>query len=107
MSGNLGAFSVLAISCKIDLIDKLKLGISASPSLRKSEFLDLLNAVFGMFIGLDPKKLSDELGFSYNMVTKWIARKTAPHPILWPRAISWVERSLDEKRNELEILLAA
>ena len=106
MSGKIGTFSALAISCKIDLIDKLKLEIAASSPFGSSEFSDLLCAVFGKFVDLNPKKLSDELGFTHNIVSKWVARKIVPHPVIRSRAVTWIESSLNEKRNELEILLA-
>ena len=105
MSDKIGPFSIMMIRGKIDLIDKLKKGIVSASPLGKFEFSDLLKVVFGKFIDLDRRMLSDDLGHNYGSVCRWVAGQTAPHQALWPGIISWIQGSLDKKRDELQALL--
>jgi hypothetical protein len=107
MSQKVGMFSALMTHGKIELIDSLKIEIAASSASSKSEFSDLLKVVFGKQVGLDKRVLSDDLGHTYGSVCRWVTAQTVPHQALWPKIVSWIERSLDKKRGELQALLVS
>ena len=107
MSRAVGMFSAVMISGKIELIDKIKKEMGRSGISERYLFSDLMKAVFGRSVGLDPRRLSDELGYSYSSVSRWITGRSAPHRVLWRQVTAWIESSLDAKRDELKALLAS
>ncbi len=67
----------------------------------RERFTDLLRAAFAL-CGLSPRKLADDLGYSFSTVHRWTEARTSPHPSLWPTVTEWVSRSLLERIDELE-----
>ncbi len=41
--------------------------------------------------------LSDELGYSYSTVHRWIDGRTAPHPSVWPRVTQWIADAIKSR----------
>jgi rhamnogalacturonyl hydrolase YesR len=71
----------------------------------REEFRDMMTAAF-MHGRLELRGLSDDLGFSFSAVFRWLEGKSAPHPSLWPRVVEWVMGALARKIKALELEVA-
>jgi hypothetical protein len=63
-----------------------------------AEFHDLMAAVF-VHGGMEMRRLSDDLGYSFSTVFRWAEGRTAPHQSLWPRITAWVQQEIAKQCN--------
>jgi hypothetical protein len=76
------------------------------PIQDREQFSDLMKAAFGS-ASLDPRRMSNDLGFSASTVYRWVDGKSAPHPSLWPLVQGWLMQSLAKEVKGLEALNAS
>ncbi len=100
-------FTELMVSNEIHVLRCLHGMLENDPIESRAQFNDLMKAAF-VYGKLDPKLLSDDLGYSASTVYRWIDGHSAPHPSLWPRISEWVKAAIEskivafEKQCELE-----
>lgn len=76
------------------------------PIQTRDQFSDLMKATFGSGY-LDPRDISNEMGFNASTVYRWVEGKSAPHPSLWPRVQDWLIEAIFSKVKDLEKLHSA
>lgn len=74
--------------------------IQSHPVKSREQFLDLVNAIFGVGI-LDPKAFANDMGYSISSVYRWIDGASAPHQSIWSKVEAWI---LDAIRARIESL---
>jgi hypothetical protein len=62
----------------------------------RDQFRDMMVAAF-THGRLELRELSDDLGYSFSTVFRWLDGRSAPHASLWPRIVSWVMGALERK----------
>ena len=67
----------------------------------RAQFSNLMKAVFDAGY-LNPRALSDDLGFSVSTVYRWAENRTAPHPAVWPLVQDWLLRKIINDINEIK-----
>jgi transcriptional regulator with XRE-family HTH domain len=67
----------------------------------RAEFRDMMIAAF-THGRLELRELSDDLGFSFSTVFRWLEGRSAPHPSIWPRIVDWVMAALTRKIQTTE-----
>lgn len=94
-------FTGLMVRNEINSLRRLHGMLEHDPINSRSEFSDMMTAAF-THGGLELRSLSDDLGFSFSTVFRWLEGRSAPHPSLWPRIVSWVMAALSRKIDEAE-----
>ena len=89
-------FTELMVSKEIHVLRCLHGMLENDPIESREQFNDLMKAAF-VYGKLDPKLLSDDLGYSASTVYRWIDGHSAPHPSLWPRISGWVKLAIERK----------
>jgi len=89
-------FTALAVDSELNLLSRLHAMLESDRIESRDQFADLMKAAFE-HCRLDPRALSDELGYSFSTVYRWIEGRTAPHPSLWPRVTDWVANAIKER----------
>jgi len=95
MSGS-RPFTTMVTTSKLGVLSRLHGMLEFDQIDSRERFADLMRASFEQ-CELDPKALSDDLGYSFSAVYRWIEGKTAPHPSLWPRIVSWIMTVIERK----------
>ncbi len=70
----------------------------------RDAFSDLMRAAFEHG-KLDARGLSDDFGYSFTTVYRWIEGRSAPHPSIWPRIVVWVMNAIDAKIASYKCLM--
>lgn len=102
------SFTAIAVENERTLLSRLHAMLESDPVGSRDQFADLMKAAFA-HCRLDARALSDDLGYNYSTVHRWIDGRTAPHPSLWPRISDWVARALKARVDasvELDIVEA-
>lgn len=82
-------FTAVAVDSELNLLSRLHSMLESDRIKDREQFTDLMKAAFD-HCRLDARALSDELGFSFSTVHRWIDGRTAPHPSLWPTVSAWI-----------------
>lgn len=93
--------TALMLSNEINALRRLHGMLEHDQVNSRAEFGDMMIAAF-THGRLELRELSDDLGFSFSTVFRWIEGRSAPHPSLWPRIIEWVMAALDRKIQAAE-----
>lgn len=93
-------FTAVAVDSELNLLCRVHAMLESDGVGSRSAFSDLMKVAFGI-CRLDPRSLSDALGFSFSTVYRWIEARTAPHPSLWPVISAWVASALKSRIDEL------
>jgi len=97
-------FTALMVNSEVSVLRCLH-GMLENDSVEtREQFCDLMKATFE-YGKLDPKELSNDLGYSLSTVYRWIEGRTAPHRCLWPKIIEWIMLAIDKRIascNQLE-----
>mgnify|MGYP001216093575 CR=1 FL=1 len=94
-------YTALAESIELNLLAQLHGMLEFDRITERAEFSDLMNAAFG-HCKLDPRQLSDDLGYNFSTVYRWIEGRTAPHPSLWPTITQWIAEAIKAKIDEAQ-----
>ena len=86
-------FTAMAVDSELNLLCRLHAMLESDAIVSRAQFGDLMKVAFD-HCRLDARKLSDELGYSFSTVYRWIEGRTAPHPSLWPRITGWIADAL-------------
>ena len=86
-------FTALAVDSELNLLVRLHSMLEFDQVADREQFTDLMKAAFE-HCRLDPRALSDKLGYSFSTVYRWIEGRTAPHPSLWPVITKWIADSI-------------
>ena len=95
MSGA-GRFTKEMVAGEIRVLRRLHGMLENDPIETRGQFGDLMRAAFGLG-RLDPRQLSDDLGYSISAVYRWVDGRTAPHSSLWPRIVIWVREAIEKR----------
>lgn len=83
----------------------LRQAIESRPPESREDFGDMMQAAFREG-GLDPRNMSDDMGYSFSSVYRWVDQRSAPHPSAWPTVASWITKRiglmLDETATQTE-----
>lgn len=91
-----GPFTAMAVDSEMNLLRRLHGMIEKDEVATREQFLDLMKVAF-VRAKLDARALSDELGYNFSTIHRWIDGRTAPHPSLWPRVTRWVADALKQR----------
>lgn len=96
-----GSFTHLMVKGEASLMRRLHGMLEHGKVTTREQFKDLMRAAF-VYGKLDPRRLSDDLGYSPSAIYRWIDGKTAPHQSLWQQIVDWILAALDEKIRHRE-----
>ncbi|MGA9580690.1 MAG: hypothetical protein WBR13_01815 [Allosphingosinicella sp.] len=82
-------FTAVAVDSELNLLSRLHSMLESDQIGSRDQFGDLMKAAFE-HCRLDPRALSDDMGYSFSTIYRWIDGRTAPHPSLWPRITAWI-----------------
>jgi predicted DNA-binding transcriptional regulator AlpA len=94
-------FTDIMVHSEISVLRSLHCALETKPVQTRAEFIDLMKAAFE-YGRLDPRRLADDLGYSFSTVYRWIDGRSAPHPSLWPRIVEWTKETIDARIDEHE-----
>ncbi|HEX8262789.1 MAG TPA: hypothetical protein VF547_07940 [Allosphingosinicella sp.] len=94
-------FTDLMVHSQISLLRSLHGALEHKRVRTRDEFIDLMKAAFEHG-KLDPRRLADDLGYSFSTVYRWIDGRSAPHPSLWPRIVEWTMGAIVARIEECE-----
>lgn len=86
-------FSTVAVDSELNLLSRLHAMLDSDGICSRADFSDLMKVAFEI-CRLEPRALSDTLGFSFSTVYRWIEGRTAPHRSLWPVIGQWIADAL-------------
>lgn len=86
-------FTAMAAETERNLLSRLHAMLEFDEIRSREQFADLMKVAFAQD-RLDGRALSDDLGYSFSTVYRWIEGRTAPHPSLWPRITEWVSAGI-------------
>jgi len=99
MSGQ--PFTAMMVKYEISVLRRLHGMLAEDTVETREQFSDLMRAAFTLG-KLDPRGLSDDLGYNISAVYRWIEGRSAPHKSLWPRVIEWIKDAIKQKIPEQE-----
>lgn len=94
-------FTRLMVSGEISSLRRLHGMLEHQEVNTRDLFTDMMRASFDHG-RLEARALSDDLGYNFSSVHRWVDGKNAPHPSLWPNIVSWVMASLEAKIEDAE-----
>lgn len=94
-------YTRMMMSNEISVLRRLHGMLEHDPVNTRDEFCDLMKAAFNHG-KLEPRELSDDLGYSMSTIYRWIEGRSAPHASLWPIVVTWVMTAIDTKIAEHE-----
>lgn len=102
----IGSFRAMAVQSQVDLLTQIRSALDAAPLSSRDQFTDLMKAAF-LHCRLDARALSDDMGYNFSTVHRWIDGRTAPHPSLWPRINDWIKSALEARIDTLRPIEAS
>lgn len=96
-------FTAMVVDSDLALLGRLHSMLQFEDITTREQFTDLMKAAF-VHCRLDARALSDDLGYSFSTVHRWVDGRTAPHPSLWPRVSGWIA---DGIRARIDAIRAA
>jgi predicted DNA-binding transcriptional regulator AlpA len=93
-------FTAVAMDSELGLLSRVHAMLESDGIDSRSDFSDLMKVAFTN-CRLEPRAMSDSLGFSFSTVYRWIEGRTAPHPSLWAVVANWVAFSLKARIDEI------
>lgn len=91
-----GPLTAMVKTTEIGILRRLHGMLEFDPIDSRERFGDMMKAAFD-HCKLDARALSDDLGYTFSAVYRWIEGRTAPHPSLWPTVVAWVMRALEAR----------
>ena len=89
-------FTSMMVDSEVVVLRRLHGMLESDVVDTRDAFSDLMKAAFEHG-RLDARALSDDLGYSFTTVYRWIEGRNAPHPSLWPCIIAWIMKAIDAK----------
>ena len=89
-------FTSMMVDSEVSVLRRLHGMLENDVVDTRDAFSDLMKAAFEHG-RLDARGLSDDLGYSFTTVYRWIEGRNAPHPSLWPCIILWIMKAIDAK----------
>lgn len=89
-------FTTMMVESEISVLRRLHGMLEHDPVESREEFADLMAAAFE-YGNLEARALSDDLGYSFSTVYRWVEGRSAPHPSLWPTIVAWVMSAIKAK----------
>jgi predicted DNA-binding transcriptional regulator AlpA len=94
-------FTAMVVTSELGVLRRLHGMLEFDPIDSRERFGDLMKAAFN-HCDLDARALSDDLGYSFSAVYRWIEGRTAPHQSLWPTIVAWIMRALEARITAAE-----
>lgn len=94
-------YSKLMVRNEISVLRNLHGMLEHDPVETRDQFCDLMKAAFDLG-KLQPRALSDDLGYNISAVYRWIDGSSAPHKSLWPTVVAWIFRAIEQRIEECE-----
>lgn len=88
-------FTALAAENELLLLKQLHSMLEADPVASREEFSDMMAVAFTNN-RLNARALSDDMGYNFSTVYRWIDGRTAPHRSQWAQVQSWICEALGE-----------
>lgn len=93
-------YTALANQKELVFLKALHSMLEADPVRTREGFSDMMSVAFNAG-GLDARALSDDMGYNFSTVYRWIEGRTAPHPSQWLQVQAWVRDALDSHIDAL------
>ena len=93
-------FTAVAVDSEVVLLSRLHSMLGSDALTSREQFTDMMKAAF-LHCRLDARALSDDMGYNFSTVHRWIDGRTAPHPSLWPRITDWIKSALKGRIDTL------
>ena len=87
-------FTALATEKELILLKQLHAMLEADPVVSREGFSDMMAVAFANG-RLEARALSDDMGYNFSTVYRWIDGRTAPHRSQWPQVQAWVRDALE------------
>lgn len=88
-------FTALATENELLLLNRLHSMLEADPLVTREEFSDMMAVAFA-YGRLNARALSDDMGYNFSTVYRWIEGRTAPHSSQWTQVQDWVCTALND-----------
>lgn len=99
--GHAQPFTSMMLDSEISVLRRIHAMLEHDAVASRDEFADLMQAAFQR-MRFDPRRLSDDLGYSISAVYRWIDGTSAPHPSLWPTVVQWIMTAIVTRIGEVE-----
>ena len=92
-------YTALATENELVLLNRLHAMLEADPVVSREEFSDMMAVAFANS-RLDARALSDDMGYNFTTVYRWIEGRTAPHRSQWKQVQEWICNALNAHIEE-------
>ena len=85
---------------RLDVLQCLRDMLKNERLQNRAQFSNLMKAVFSNGY-LNPRDLSNDMGFNVSTVYRWIENRTAPHLAVWPLIQDWLLQKISDEINKI------
>jgi hypothetical protein len=95
-------YTALAADNELIFLSRLHSMLESDPITTRDSFADMMAVAFTAN-RLDTRVLSDEMGYSFSTVYRWVEGRTAPHRSQWTHIQEWVSKALKAHIDALRV----